>query len=688
TMTWDNSSAITVTGMQIDGIGNVPFEPKPNGNSVEVILNKTTLADLGFTDSVFIADAEIVLRPTFFMNEYFVDLKTTYAVDYLAEGDVCNRNENSEGIIYYVQQYPNVYGSIDSNPDILQLANWCGNSYIANFTIRSVADVHQSNIIRNCYLEFTTINNYVKIDIVEVNGVVLQEDGGKWYLPINDLDGDNIHSDLYPGDSLVVKITASSLYTTPHSMFSVFLRYQRIDSDEYLQHGFSVGGFIRYTSSNISSPADINEGDVAAYTYNFTTEGDNYLNTSPHAFLNTEKIYAQFDYTGEQINQTLAVKISGAENFSATAECGMSQTARLVMVTAGCPDEKFTVTSATGNAIIQCEGEGGACYGIYTDTVEALTATEINTCQALELKAPGHIDRWCRDTCANFSKIIARVYDLSGKLSISGESSIIEINGQSIAGVLNNSYASHNGVAWVADAGSFECVDTILNHDTLTLTATIKVNGDHSLPDLSNVNLRIEFAAIDINNELLEGGWSKGLPIIVYDPETSFGADFDNYGCSGLRLHASMKNGANGAPAHPSVINSVLYPLVENYYYEKLGSNTPNTSTETTYDKSLYPGGNFTLQEALFPICVKDSTLTPSATLQFIYTDYYATCADKSFTKNLTREANRTGIALMPTLTLHPTETQQNIEDFTTWTVQVENTGTAPAKNVMLKFEV
>src|SRR5690606_4969363 len=139
----------------------------------------------------------------------------------------------------------------------------------------------------------------------------------------------------------------------------------------------------------------------------------------------------------------------------------------------------------------------------------------------------------CKDTqfnCGEIKQVIARVYDLNGQVEFTSLSSNLLVNGNLLEMTENYSQAVNKGLAWIVDV-SLDCNSSIINEATLALDASIMINGNHALPDMSNVNLRVEFSVVNTNGDIISGK-SKGTAFTVFDPEPKIQSNhFYPYAC-------------------------------------------------------------------------------------------------------------------------------------------------------------
>lgn len=684
TMKWDISNALQVNSVSLQGPNTqlVSVSPVVMADSLVVAITPELLLSLGFADSTLDGGESFTAYLNATPLVYFSPLSTIYRAYFESDGSPCH-NISGKGIVHYSQPYPAPNLSISKTN--VKLGNWCGTNYEADYTITNVCAQANTNSVLDMYIEFW-MNNCTVLSAITEDGLSLSNSGGKWYIPASNIDGNTHVSDIYPNHSLKIHIIAKTNSVSADTRLGVRLHGARVDGNEALTASFS-GEYTYDTQSNVSGPSDKKEGETAEYTYTYKATNSNFSGDVQASFLDVDQLRTVCEATNAFYPASgSGSSVSGTQSFTLTTKCGISQLFSLKMLTVGC-SQAATVVSATGNTQIQCKGKGGDCYGLYTDDVSISTGTVMNTCQSFTITAPGHIDYYCNNkqiTCPKYKKIIARIYDLAGSLSFTGKNATLD-NHQMTE---SSSYAINNGIAFIInDNYTFNCVDTVLNDTAFSFSAHLNIDGNHALPDISNVNLRVEFALVDESGKLHEGGWSKGVPLTVYDPEPSM--YFYNYvtTCGGLGLRAIVSDAAPGTSATPVYISSIFFPGLNGYYYNATSPYQTNSSYSASVSKSVNAGDNITVSQTVHARCLADQSAFKSNNATVTYTDHYKSCNDAPITLPVSI-SSYDNINGMPTITFHTTTSQQSIASTSTWTLYVENTGSADANDVMVKLVV
>jgi hypothetical protein len=687
--------ALQINNMQLQKAGGTIVTAPTittQGDSAIIKIDSTLLTQMGFIGGIIQpADSfKVILTAT--SSIYFAKLETVYSTYYLANETNCQLLNNATGIMDYIQPFPNP--NFETNKTNVILANWCSRNFEADYVIRNDADTIPSNNLLNSYISFNA-NECTIVSVKMGNKYLTSDSKGRWYIPALNLDGDAITSDIAP----------SSLYDTIHVAISsnvkafprlgVSIHGNRVDGEEIGVFYDFVGNFQINSQSNVTGPTDANEGDPITYTFNYKAESSNFSNNLVYDFIEVSQAKVICDASGESKNEIVSDAINGSKQFNVIASCSKQQTFRLVLESDNCPSIESTITSASGNTVVQCKGMGGDCYGIYTNTVSSANAnTSVNTCQQIQITATGHVDHWCRNkkigkTCPNFKNIIARVYDNSGALTFTAGSGSVSLNNVANSMTVQNSYAVSKGVAWLSDGfGNFTCNDSLLNTDSFVFNGTFMVNGNHSLSDITSANIRVEFALIDSANMLNEGGWSKGMSLTVYDPEPSFYDPYSFNSCSGITVVGRMKEGAPGQTTKSCTVTSISYPALKGFFYTNNQPYTTNVPSIGTTPVQVPPGSTVEIPKFVNARKIADGDIINIDPLQLYYTDKYASCNETAiYNQPISIYGGEVQVSA-PTIEFLPAKLQQTISNTATWTMQVYNSGSLDAANVKVKFQV
>jgi hypothetical protein len=684
-MKWGVSNALAISNMaikQTNGI-TIPVIPVIQGDSATLYIDSSKLSQIGFTNGIVNPSDSFKVIFTSTPTKYIAKLLTTFTCNYSAYGTTCRHIQNETSIKYYVQPYPNPIVNNSRTNEVL--GNWCGKNYEADFIVSNNSENTPSNTLLNCYLYFSGTAYHI-ISATTKNGLPLVNQGDKWYIPADDLDGDGLAYDFAPQKSSTIHVVITIDKSTDPQVYTKFSG-ARLDSAS-VSYTVNTGGYLKNITSNITGPTDANAGETAQYSFRYYAVDDNFAGIPSCAMLDIDKAEVIFGSTNTVVDNP-AINgniINGTSPISVTTNCGMSQNASLVILTKGCTDFA-TIATAIGNTIIQCSGMGGDCFGIFTESVSIDKPTTMNTCQSFTITASGHVDHWCKKlSCPVYKGIIARVYDLSGQLTFSGSSGTLSGITTSSTMTLNNTYASNNGIAWVSGNLTLNCVDSILNTDNFTFSSgSISINGNHHLDDISNINVRVEFGLIDESGTAHYGGWSKGIALTVYDPEPKFDMYVGLSPCNVVILNTSVSAGVSGSSPNNITVNTIQNPAIPGFYYNSSTHQTNVPVTEIVNKPISQNTSNDETVKSIYAICVKDKDVLTIPDGVITYTDYYAGCNTNPITKSIPVGGNTTA---MPYLVFHSAKLEQTIANTATWTIQVENTGSSSAPNVTLKCNV
>ena len=693
TMQWETNNALSVTGMTIEGNSitqSIPFTFI--GNAVEVQITKDILGSLGYTDSIFNASNSIILHPTFTVNTYFPNLKTRYSIDYKAFGNVCSRLENAEGVIYYTQIYP--APSITYSKNVLQRANWCGNKYIAEYTITNSASNIPSNYLLNSYVTFE--NYFSQIESVEVNGVIVPKVGNKYFLKTNkNLNNDTILSDIAGADVLTVKVIVSSIYNSDifYTGFAIIFNGLKIDNQLYTQSLGLVRDEKRNASSYVTGPATLDEKLLpsGSFTFSYNAQINPFYK---NAFLDYN-VYVKLP-DGSLLNPVIQGESYNGTNSTVISACmGDPLVFQLVTETSNCPNTHTVLTQAAANTVERCYSSAGGCYTTSVDTA-SFSTKQINTCDESELQTSGNLSYWCNHgTCPEIQKLYVNVFDNADSYNdfvienpqikvIKYDGSISYISGNLIANSITNS-----GKIFEFSYSS-TCLGTEeIRKDSIVFTGVFKTAGNHFTQERKDVNIQVKYIPKDSDGLDYLGGWTWGDQISIYDPKISLNKSILLKGCeSVVYLDAKVSDKAPGTSVDGVKLLNITYPGIDKFYYDSV-SNVTQSFVESFTNQIIEPNqATFVNYKQIKPQCVADYEFKTIPQMQVTYVDFLGRdgCEDTK-TENLDLWSGQYS-SWMPTIVLHPAERQQSIGMFTTWTIKVENAGRADANFVMLKLDV
>lgn len=685
---------VEVTWPDADAIENLSFSV--NGTPITAIITPGK-ATFRITQTL-VGGQSITIVPKFTPAKYFpAPLQVTYKALVVAADQTCAWQTNASGIVNYTQIKPAPVLTITNN--VIQRANFCDQKFIGDFTITNSAPAGASNALLNTYFTITGNNT---VESVTIGGQTLIPNAeGRYYIPALDLDGDNTHSDISAQSSYTIRDTirviAEPNANLKHNAF-ISLNFNGTPIEgASLTKSITIGGNMTNTMT-INSPSDSNEGDDATYTINYDVYGNN-LSTNNN-FLDIESSHLVYNGEDKIIAPIQNGRIIGTSPITITSSCTIPQKFDLQVQTVGCA-ERSTVISATGSTIVACDDSGtgeGGCISFDTTVVDPITPESINTCESFDVHATGSVNHWCNDAqknCPKITKVIARVYDYNGVLEFTDLQTSILVNGTSIAVSPDNSFAIQKGIAWMSDA-PFNCSTTDLNLDNLELQASLMVKGNHALPDMSKVNLRVEFAVVDENGTIYSAN-AKGSPLTVYDPEPviSSGSNgvFPTSACNSIKFGVRTSLAAPSVMNHPITITHISFSAIEGHYYTTPDKvNMPLEYNPNTIGYWALPNNQNNPYEFFkwaevtqsYGIkCLTNNQALPLTTAIVSYTDFYESCSESTVK---TREIAHKNSAITPTITLS-SSIEQGLTRFTSWNLTVKNTGSAAAPFVMLKIK-
>ncbi len=645
-------------------------------------LSSSDFQQAGLGDT-FDANKQLRVAVSFIPTKFYLQTQAKYLAQVKNGSEVCNEQINASAICDYHCQEPNVTLNITS--EIIQKANYCGREFICDIVIKNATqNTDLTNTLRNAYFYFSRNGTNYTVTSVLCNGSEILPDSRKNYLlPTADIDGDGT-PDLKPQDSCTIRVKARLTKNVDNVMFWIILQGESIDGITKMD-SYSATSRLNLNSFSVVSPTDSKGGDPATYHVD--------VNLSSSGFYQPLVGFLDVDYVGIQYDSSIVKRyertdknIKSSDDITITASCEIPQLFNLVIKTNDC-DDYYISDSKIGNSIVECPDtlQGKSCISARTLEVTPAVPQEINTCEPVTINATGELSYWCNDTCPKPRRIIARVYDLEGKLQFESISCSISVNGSSYTIATTSENAINNGIAWTSNDLMFPCSGT-LNHTPLQLTAEVFVKGDHSLPDRNDCNLRVEFAVIDEGNNIHTAN-SKGFPLVVYDPEPrhNFSTMYATRVQENILVSLTTTQAAESIKNHPLRLLNVKLPAVEGFYYTTtsevgqayeedlslIGYRTKSTTLEARYSKEVRA------------LCITNQQLDSTLHGSYTYSDYYASCSEnETFTHDLAPA--RTIYA--PIIEMN-SSVEQSVSRLTTWNVFVKNTGNADAPNVTLRIK-
>ena len=645
-------------------------------------LSSSDFQQAGLGDT-FDSNEQLRVAVSFIPTKFYLQTQAKYLAQVKNGSDECNEQINASAICDYHCSEPNV--ALSAIMAVTQRANYCEQDFQCNVTVANESFGGLTNTLRNARLFIPTTR--CRIKSVQYNGEILSIDtnGEFYYLPVNDVDGDG-KGDLRPQESCTIQIQAEPTTVTDNVNLYVYLYGETIDGIP-VNARCNAGTSLPVNRFSLISPSDSKSGEPAKYPVDVDLNG--YYCFYDNSFLDVDYIGIMYDGNIEQQYERIS-NIRRVDTIEITASCEKPQLFNLVVKTIGC-DAFYTSQSKEGNSIVECpDSLGNSCISVHTINVEQITPQEINTCETFTVNATGEFAYLSNDTCSRPQRIIARVYDLDGNLQFESTSCSILVNGSSYAIQQSNEKEVNNGIAWASDVMSFPNSGT-LNIIPLQLTAELFIKGNHALPDMSNCNIRVEFAVEDEEN-IIHDANSKGSSLVVYDPQpfvsgSQFGA-FPTDVCSG-RIGYALRT-TLAAPTvinHPIRITHVELPAVAGYYYTTISevglpfSADINNGTEGFYSNNGISWANFA--QDVHCICATDGTVIDRVNGTLTYTDFYQTCSDTTrITKTIAQFSNYRA----PIIEMN-SSVEQALTTLTTWNVFVKNTGGANAPNVTLRIK-
>ena len=381
---------------------------------------------------------------------------------------------------------------------------------------------------------------------------------------------------------------------------------------------------------------------------------------------------------------------SSSDTIAIIASCIKPQLFQLAMKTNEC-ELLYIKDSKTGNSIVECPdtASGSSCMSIHTINVEPITPQEINTCETFIINATGELAYLCSDTCPTPKRIIARVYDLEEHLQFESVACSVFINGSLHTMQQSNENTIKNGFAWISENMSFPCSNAITKIP-LQLTTEVFIKGNHELPDMSNCNIRVEFAVEDTDNNIYNAN-SKGSNLTVYDPDPLKDKNESMFPYTSVRgavtVSLRTSKAALSVINHPVKLTHVELPAVEGYYYTTPAEVGQPYVVDISNEFGYFSDTASRWANLNIPVnalCTTNGTpFNGSLHGSYTYIDYYASCDEQ---ESFTRDFAVVRTLHAPIIEMD-SSVEQNITKYTTWNVFVKNVGRAFAPNVTLRIK-
>ena len=677
-MSLDNTDAFSNV---IFIVGGQTIIPSHNNGIYSFDLTSIDFQRSGLGD-MLVGGKDLKVIVSFVPTKFYLQTQATFQAQVKNNEDFCNTQINASAIRDYHCSAPNVNWTLTM--DIQQRANYCGREFIGELTVTNISNDVRTNIIKNARLNFS--ENYFPYQLTSVqhNGIELIADAnGEYPFPTTDIDGDGT-SDLQPNESCTFLIKAVLLTPTDNTNFSVTANGETVDGNSITGRAFASGS-LGINQFSLISPSDSKDGDSVTYIIDVDITPYHYF--QPNCFMDVD--YLGIVYDGDVVKEYEKTNsIISSDSIIIMASCVKPQLFQLMVKTAEC-DAFYIKQSKTGNSIVECPDSsfGNSCISVHTISVEPITPQEINTCETFTINATGEFAYLSNDTCSRPRRIIARVFDLDGNLQFEFTSCSISVNGSSYALQQSNENEVNNGIAWASDVMSFPNTGT-LNIIPLQLTAELFIKGNHRLPNITNCNIRVEFAVED-NENIVHNANSKGSSLVVYDPQRIMQGLVNTYARveNTARIGFKTTKSAPSIVEHPFRLIHVELPAVDGFYYTNT-SEVGQPYVEDIQDEFAYSSNDTTVwatfEKQVRALCITDGT-PYDGTLHgtYTYTDYYASCDEE--------ETFNDNFAFVNTLKAPVIEMNSSIEQgisrLTTWNVFVTNVGNADAPNVTLRIK-
>ena len=660
-------------------IASQEYEPTYASGMYSIDLTSSDFRNAGLEDS-FDGGEDLKILVFFKPTKFYLQTQVKYIAKVQNGFENCNEQTNASAICDYQCVNPNVI--LHAEAEVQQKANYCGEEFICNVTVSNISENILTNTLKNARLRFG--NSGYQITSVEYNGTEMKELSPRIYrLPITDIDGDSI-PDLLPQESFTFQVKAIIPTPTDNVNISIYLIGETIDGT-YQEVGDIFSSSLTKRQFSLLSPTDSRSGDTATYHIDVDLNAQRYFETN--GFIDAE--YISLMYNDSIIKVDNQGRIGYNKDIDIIASCDKPQLFKLAVKTNEC-DVLYIVDSIVGNTVVECPDTlfNSSCIYVHTTEVLPITPQKINTCETFSIDAVGELSYLSNDTCSHPQRIIARVYDLDGQLKFESVACSVSVNGSSYSLQKISENTVNNGIVWASELLSFPYAES-LNLVPLQLTAEVFIKGDHSLPNVSNCNIRVEFAIEDDENRIHNAN-SKGSILLVYDPQfrdnssTQFPFEVE----SPIHIALTTTPAASSVKEHPIHLLHVELPAVDGFYYT-----TPSEvgqSYEVDLDSVGYSidSSSSTIWGRFFPnvhaLCATDGTpYNDSLHGTYTYSDYYASCDEnETFSHDFfyMHPINAPVIEMDSSM-------EQGLTTYTTWNVFVKNTGNAKAPNVTLRIK-
>ena len=458
------------------------------GGKYYIDLSSSDFQQAGLGDTLN-ADDQLKVAVSFIPTKFYLQTQAKYLAQVKNGSDVCNEQTNASAICDYHCQEPNVTLSVTT--EIIQQANYCGREFICDVTFTNTSENTLTNTLKNARIYF---ENYgYQIISVQDNGTELTASSFNTYpLHTTDIDGDG-KPDLLPQESHTYRIRA--ILQNPRDNVSLVINLDGESIDGLNKNRYiNISNNLTERQFTLLSPTDTKDGDSAIYRVDVSLNPQYYFQQNG---------FMDVDYVGLMYNDELVLtyprstSIIQSDSVTIVASCDIPQLFKLVVRTNNC-DIIYTKDSVIGKSVVECPDTlfNSSCLSVHTTEVTSVAPQEINTCETFTISAVGELAYLSYDTCSRPQRIIARVYDLEGRLQFESVSCSVSVDGTSYTLQPSNTNAVNNGIEWISDVVSVPFNETF-NVLRLQLNAEVFVKGNHNLPNRSDCNLRVEFALED-----------------------------------------------------------------------------------------------------------------------------------------------------------------------------------------------
>lgn len=648
------------------------------GGKYYIDLSSSDFQQAGLGDTLN-ADDQLKVAVSFIPTKFYLQTQAKYLAQVKNGSDVCNEQINASAICDYHCQEPNVTLSVTT--EIIQQANYCGREFICDVSFTNTSENTLTNTLKNARIYF---ENYgYQIISVQDNGTELTASSFNTYpLHTTDIDGDG-KPDLLPQESHTYRIRA--ILQNPRDNVSLVINLDGESIDGLNKNRYiNISNNLTERQFTLLSPTDTKDGDSAIYRVDVSLNPQYYFQQNG---------FMDVDYVGLMYNDELVLtyprstSIIQSDSVTIVASCDIPQLFKLVVRTNNC-DIIYTKDSVIGKSVVECPDTlfNSSCLSVHTTEVTSVAPQEINTCETFTISAVGELAYLSYDTCSRPQRIIARVYDLEGRLQFESVSCSVSVDGTSYTLQPSNTNAVNNGIEWISDVVSVPFNETF-NVLRLQLNAEVFVKGNHNLPNRSDCNLRVEFALED-DEDIIHNANSKGYPLTVYDPELNPSEPpFPASSVEGeLMISFSMTRAAETASQHPIRLTHVDLPAINGYYYTTASDVGQPYSVDISNEYALNTetvGRGARFSHEIKALCYTDTSYNGTLHGTYTYSDYYASCDEN---ETFTRDFAKVYTLRAPVIEMN-SSVEQALTTLTTWNVFVKNTGGANAPNVTLRIK-